>query len=91
MFKTEEELLRHFEEGGCMIDKDTGEVYISDVNDMGEFFGIFASEPVGERDSLERAVEDAYYMPMSEYEAPGWWFGRLAEEVIANPARFATE
>lgn len=90
MFKTEEELLAFFRDGGCMVDTDTGEVYVSDVNLDGDFFGIFMSEPVPEdaRHDHYDAIQWAYCVPMNEYSAPGCWFSELAEEVLANPGRF---
>ena len=89
-FKTEEEVLLHFMGEGCMLDTETGVVYVSDVNDAGEFFGIFESKPVPERarNDLDHAIDWAYCWPMNEYAAPGWWFGELAKEVIAHPERF---
>jgi len=90
MFKTEDELLRHFEDGGCMLDTVSGDVYISDVNLDGEFFGIFVTGPIPSEDmgTIDDAVQAAYYYPMEEYCAPGCWFSELAERVIANPSMF---
>ena len=101
MFKTEEKVLRHFEDDGDMLDTETGHVYIADVNADGEFFGIMVTDPVPS--ALRNDVSEAVRYAMETFpapgaygsrermlfmEAPGWWFGEFAEEVIANPARF---
>lgn len=100
MFNTKTELLNHFIDGGDLLDTETGHVYIADVNGDGEFFGIMVGDPVPEniRRDVSQAVGyamDTYPAPgtlapnrMGFMEAPGWWFGELAEEVIANPSRF---
>lgn len=100
MFSTKAELLNHFIDGGDILDAETGHVYIADVNGNGEFFGIMVGDPVPEelRADVWGAVEYAlshYTAPgtgasnrMAFMEAPGWWFGELAEEVISNPGRF---
>lgn len=100
-FKTEDEVLRFFEEGGCLLDTETGRVYISDIGGEGErFYGIMVTDPVPEelRDDPDGAIEyalDCFPAPMSCHpksmefmEAPGCWFGELADAVIASPGRF---
>jgi len=90
MFKTEDELLYHFMDGGCMVDTESGEVYISDVNAEGDFFGIFVSNPVPEnvRHDFDAAIDAAYYETMDEYAAPGYWFSLVFESVLDEPDRF---
>ena len=91
--RTQDELLFHFMNGGCMVDTETGEVYISDVNAEGMFFGIFLSEPVPEDawHDFDAAVEAAYYETMNEYAAPGCWFDEVAEMVLEFPERYMFE
>jgi len=101
MFKNECELLRHFENDGDLLDTETGHVYIADCNADGEFFGIMVGDPVPEelRNDVGAAVGyamETYPAPgafgnprrMLFMEAPGWWFGEFAEEVLGNPGRF---
>lgn len=100
MFNTKAELLNHFIDGGDLLDTELGHIYIADVNGEGEFFGIMVGDPVP--DGLQSDVEGAVEYALSHYpapgtgargrmcfmEAPGWWFGELADEVIANHDRF---
>ena len=102
-FKTEQELLTFFENGGCLLDFANRDVYISDIDGDGEFYGIMVAGPVPHE--FTRTVCDAVeyalaYFPapgagtsnrMSFMEAPGWWFGLLADAVIKNPQRFEVE
>lgn len=103
MFKTQEEVLLHFEDEGCMLDTENGVAYISDVNADGEFFGIMVADglPDDVMGDLTEACQYALgHIPapgtgapnrMGFMEAPGWWFGEFAGEVIAHPERFVTE
>ena len=100
MFNTKAELLNHFIDDGDLLDTELGHVYIADVNGDGEFFGIMVGDPVP--DSLRSDVEGAVEYALSHYpapgtgapdrmcfmEAPGWWFGELADEVLSQPERF---
>ena len=88
VFKTEDELLRFFEDGGCVLDCVTGEVYKGDVNVDGKFFGVFVYEPVPveARSDLDAALE--YADKWEEYDAPGCWFETLARNVLYFPDHF---
>lgn len=96
-FKTEDEVLRFFEDGGCLLDSENSTVYISDVNADGEFFGIMVAEniPAEECESAKSACQYALdYIPapgafgaknrMGFMEAPGFWFSKFCEEVVAD-------
>ena len=100
MFRTHDELLEHFMKDGDLLEKDTGCVYIADCNMDGEFFGIMVSDPVPEekRGSVHEAVAyalDHFPAPgsgardrMLFMEAPGYWFGKLADNVICEPENY---
>lgn len=102
--RNEDELLAFFMSAGCMLDKETRTVYISDVNADGEFFGIMVADELPE-DACCNVTEACQYAlderpapgafgaagRMDFMEAPGGWFSELAEEVIAEPNRFMTE
>ena len=99
-FTSKRDVLNHFIDGGDMLDTELGHVYIADVNGDGEFFGIMVGDPVPER--LRADVEGAVDFALSHYpapgtgasnrmgfmEAPGWWFGEFADEVLSQPERF---
>lgn len=101
MFKTEEEVLLHFMDEGCMLDTENGVAYISDIGGGGStFYGIMVAEGLPD-DVLGDLTEACQYalgcIPapgtgapnrMEFMEAPGWWFGEFAEQVIAHPERF---
>lgn len=100
-FKTEAEVLRHFEAGDCLLDTETGKTYIADIGgEGGRFYGVMVTDPVPEglRHDADAAVEYAlehfpapascHHASMEFMEAPGCWFGELAELVISHPDRF---
>lgn len=100
-FATEDELLRHFVDGGDLLDAETGRVYISDIGGEDEhFYGIMVTDPVPNElwNDIDGAVEYALgHFPapaschpksMEFMEAPGCWFGELAREVLREPGRF---
>lgn len=103
VFKTEDELLRFFKKGGVMLDTFERTVYIADVNGDGEFFGIMVASnvPVNECGSAGDACEwalDTVPAPgtgapnrMDFMEAPGFWFGSFARDVIAHPDEYMAE
>ena len=90
-FTNEDEILRFFERGGCMVDTVLGHVYKGDVNYDGEFFGVFMYEPVPEeaRHDLDLALE--YADAWDEYDVPGCWFETLARNVLHFPDHFICE
>ena len=101
-FKTEQDVLRFFEDGGCMVDIENNTAYISDVNADGEFFGIMVAEGIPD-DVKWDVVEACQYalgcIPapgtgasnrMGFMEAPGCWFGELCEDVFANGGAYRT-
>ena len=103
-FKTEDDVLRHFMGGGDMLDTFERTVYIADVNGDGEFFGIMAATGIPAEccGSVPEAVDyalETFPAPgsgaadrMDFMEAPGWWFGSFARDVIAHPDEYmATE
>jgi len=100
-FKTHDEVLSHFENGGCLLDTFERTVYISDVNLDGEFFGIMVacdvprSEMSTAEDAAAWAMEHvpapgAFGAPgrMDLMDAPGGWFDGLARDVLAHPHEF---
>lgn len=101
-FKTEEEVLRFFEEGGCMVDVENNIAYISDVNGDGEFFGIMVADDIP-NDVKWDVTEACQYalgcIPapgsgaanrMGFMEAPGYWFGEFCEDVLAGNGAYRT-
>ena len=103
-FKTQDEVMAHFERGGCLLDTFERAVYISDVNADGEFFGIMVAPDVPRAetstaaDAAVWAVENvpapgAFGAPnrMDFMEAPGGWFDSLARDVLANPHEYMAE
>lgn len=100
-FETREDVLLHFMDGGDMLDRESGMVYVADVAGGGRFYGIMVGDPVPEelRGDIDAAVEyalDHYPAPgcgtgdrFQFMEAPGAWFGWLAELVVGHPERFA--
>ena len=98
-FKTRDEVLRHFMDDGDLLDTASGTVFIADCNADGEFFGIMvAGVPEEHRGSIAEAVEyalETFPAPgtgapnrMQFMEAPGHWFGKVADIVVEEPERF---
>jgi len=99
-FKTENDVLEFFKDGGCMLNTDCHVVYISDVNGDGEFFGIMVAENVPDEscDMVEDACDWAYdNVPapgtcapdrMGFMEAPGCCFSKFCEYMLSNGDEF---
>ena len=99
-FKTKEEVLAFFEDGGDMLDTFERTVYIADVNGDGEFFGIMVAcdVPPDMCGSVEEACEWALgSVPapgtgarnrMDFMYAPGLMFATFADDVIGHPDEY---
>jgi len=93
-FKTDEELLRFFQDGGSMLNVKTGELYDSDINGDGCFYGVvYAWVPEDRRTDIADAVECALGENNGGklYEIPGCFFDELCEEYLGNKGDFIVE
>ena len=101
---TQDDVLSFFEAGGCMVDVENNVAYISDIGgDVPTFYGIMVAE--GIPNEVKWDVDEACQYALScipapgsgatnrmgFMEVPGFWFGELVGEVIANPKKFIME
>lgn len=100
-FETIEDVIRHFECDGDVLDTETGMVMIADCNGDGEFFGVMVAEVPEEYrgkifDAVEYAIETfpapATGAPdrMVFMEVPGFLFDEIAETILEHPERFVS-